>query len=259
VAKRRSDSHGSAFRAAASDFYYQSTRLVPANVAWGAGLLAIVAFAAWGSALGAVVVAPLLCLPLVGIARLAAQAVRGEDVVLSDAIGAARTNAIPALAAGAAATVAASVLVVNVIGGIASGGPFGWALAVLAAWGLIGLWLVCLAFWPLLVDPARDGVAVIAKARLAVFVILAEPLRFARLGAALAVIGVLSAIAIVTLLSVSVAFMLLVAARTVLPAADRLEAMLADAGEGRTPSAPVSRAADAVATAPVTPGVNGSH
>ena len=254
MANRRPDAGGSAFRAAATDFYYQSTRLVPANVAWGASLLAIVAVGALGSALVAIILVPLLCLPLVGIARLAAQAVRGEDVVLSDAAAAARTYAVPALAAGAVVVAATVVLAVNMVSGVASGGPFGLALAVLALWGLIALWLVSLAFWPLLVDPARDGVPVIAKVRLAVLVVLAEPLRFARLGAALAVISVLSAIAIVTLLSVSVAFVLLVSARTVLPAADRLDAQLARVAAPL--ASPATRIAESAARAAAGP--NGS-
>ena len=42
---------GAALRAAATDLYSQSIRFVPANVAWGAGLLAVLALAAWQSPL----------------------------------------------------------------------------------------------------------------------------------------------------------------------------------------------------------------
>ena len=73
-----------AFRVAAVDFYYQSIRLVPANVAWGAGLLGIFAVGMWLSPTIGLVLAPLLALPFVGVVRLAAQIVRGGDVVLSD-------------------------------------------------------------------------------------------------------------------------------------------------------------------------------
>jgi hypothetical protein len=57
--------------------------------------------------------------------------------------------------------------------------------------------------------------------------VLAHPLRFAGLGAALAAFLALSTVLIVALATISVAFSALVASRFVLPAADRLEARLA--------------------------------
>jgi hypothetical protein len=117
----------------------------------------------------------------------------------------------------------------NVISGIAAGGPAGWALATLAAWGLVATWVVGLAFWPLLVDPAREGVGLGRRVRLAGLVVLAEPARFGGLGLAAAVVTIVSTVAIVALLSVSVAYVALVAARVTLPAADALEARLGEA------------------------------
>jgi len=218
-----------AFRAAATDFYYQSLRLVPANVVWGAALLAVLAIAFWLSPVLALVTAPLLCLPLVGVTRLAAQIVRGEDVVLSDVTTAIRTFARPALAAGMVVVLATIVITTNVVAGVSGGGPIGWAFATLAAWGLVALWIVGLAFWPLLVDPVRQAMPLTARARLAVLVVLAYPVRFASLAASLAVVTLVSAIAFAALLSVSVAFMALVATHVTLPAADELEAGLASA------------------------------
>ena len=215
-----------AFRAAATDFYYQSLRLVPANVAWGAAFLAVTAIGFWLSPVLALVAAPSLCLPLVGVARLAAQIVRGEDVVLSDAPTAIREFARPALAAGVVVVLATVVLTANVVVGISGGGPIGWAFATLAAWGLAALWIAGLAFWPILTDPARHATPLAARARLAVFVVLAYPVRFASLAAGLALVTIVSAIAFAALLSVSVAFMALVASRVTLPAADQLEARL---------------------------------
>jgi hypothetical protein len=223
VGPRTVPSLGSAFRAAAVDIYFQSIRVVPANVAWGACLLALLACAVWVSPTLALAAAPLLVLPLVAIARLAAQTVRGEDVVLSDGVAAIRAHAVPALLAGLMFEVAAIVFAINAAAGVAAGGPVGWGFATLAAWGLIGTWVLGLAFWPLLVDPAREVMPVRERARLAGVIIVAEPLRFAGLGAAIAVVTVLSTVAFPALLSVSVAFMALVAARVVLPAADRLE------------------------------------
>jgi len=218
-----------AFRAAFTDFYYQSLRLVPANAVWGAVFLAVLAIAFWLSPVLALVAAPLLCLPLVGVARLAAQIVRGEDVVLSDVATAIRSLALPALATGMVVVLATVVLTANVVAGISGGGPIGWAFATLAAWGLATLWIVGLAFWPILADPARHAMPLAARARLAVLVVLAYPVRFASLAAGLALVTLVSAIAFAALLSVSVAFMALVASRVILPAADQLEARLAPA------------------------------
>jgi hypothetical protein len=224
-----------AFRLAATDFYYQSLRLVPANVAWGAGFLAVLAIAFWLSPALALVIAPLLCLPLVGIARLAAQIVRGDDVVLSDVTTAMRSCGLSALAAGVVFELATLVAAMNVVAGISGGGAIGWAFAMLAAWGLAALWVVGLAFWPLLVDPARDATPVAARARLAGLVVLAHPARFASLGASVAVVTVVSVVAFAALLSVSVAFIALVASRITLPSADQLEARLS--GSPATPGA----------------------
>ena len=215
---------GSAFRAAASDFYYQSIRLVPANVAWGAGFLGVIAIAAWLSPILAVMITPLLCLPFVGIVRLAAQIARSEDVVLADFGSAIATYALPALVGGIGLMAATLVAAVNIVSGIGTGGPIGWGFATLAAWGLAATWVVSVAFWPLLVDPAREAITLARRARLAGLVVLASPLRFGALVAALAVIALVSAVALPALLSVSIAFIALVSARVVLPAADRLEA-----------------------------------
>ena len=220
-----------ALRAAATDFYYQSLRLVPANLAWGAGVLGVLAIAFWLSPILALVAAPLLCLPLVGVARLAAQIVRGEDVVLSDFATAVRAYGLPALAAGILLELATIVIATNAVAGISGGGPIGWAFATLAAWGLVALWIGGLAFWPLLVDPARQSMPATSRARLAALVVLANPVRFASLGACVAVVTLVSAIAFAALLSMSIAFIALVASRVTLPAADQLEARQA-------PSAP---------------------
>ncbi len=216
-----------AFRSAATDFYYQSIRLVPANLAWGAGFLAVLAIAAWLSPILALLAAPLLCLPFVGIAGMAAQIVRGRDVVLSDMPATMRAHALPALAAGGVLAAATVAFAANVGAGIGMGGPVGLGFATLAAWGLAGSWVLAVAFWPLLVDPARAAVPVTRRTRLAALVVLAQPLRFAALAAALALVLLASTIAFAALVSVSVAYVALVAARVVLPAADAFEARLA--------------------------------
>ena len=101
--------------------------------------------------------------------------------------------------------------------------------ATSALWGLVALWAVTLAFWPLLVDPRRQGDPISAKLRLALAVILVSPGRYAILFVTVFVIVFASTIMFAAILTVSVSFVALVMCRYVLPAADRLENMPADA------------------------------
>ncbi len=66
---------GVAIRAAFTDYYFNSMRLVSANVVWGAGLVVIVVVGlVWP--LGGLLLLPLLALPTAGIFRMAARIVR---------------------------------------------------------------------------------------------------------------------------------------------------------------------------------------
>jgi hypothetical protein len=205
-----------------SDFYYNSWRLVPANVVWGVGFLVVLYFS--GRAFGLMLLlVPFLALPTAGLFRLAALIVRGDAVALSDAFAAWRAYAGPALAAGLAFTVLATIFVLNVAIGLASGGILGAVLAAFAGWGLLVLGTATLTFWPLLVDPRRADVPLRGRARLAGILVVAFPLR---LGVLLLVIGAflaLSTVLFAALLTVSVAVVALVASRYVLPLADRFE------------------------------------
>ena len=223
-------------RAAAVDVYYQSIRLVPANLVWGAAFLAWLWLAFAAPAAVAFLAAPLLCVPLVGVFRLAAQQARGEDVVLADAAGAVRRFGLQALALGAVLTGIVVVSLSNVALGVALGGPAGWSLATLAAWGLVAAWAAAIVAWPLLVDPAREDLTIRARLELAGLVILASPGRFLAFAAGLAVIAALSTVAIVAIMSISLAFIAAAACRFVLPAADELERQLGI----RAPLAPAS-------------------
>jgi hypothetical protein len=219
-----------AFRAAAIDFYYQSIRLVPANLLWGGALLAWVAFGLSAGPIIALVTAPLVAIPYVALARLAALTARGRDVVLTDVVDAIRRFGLGALVAGTVATLAAAILASNVIVGVNLGGPAGWVLSTLAATGLIVLWVYGLPFWVLLVDPERDGQPVIARARLAALLLVAIPGRLSWLALLLAALLLISTVAVVALLTIAPAYALLVSARFALPHADRLERWLDDRG-----------------------------
>jgi hypothetical protein len=216
----------SAVRAAAFDFYYQSIRVVPANILWGIALLAVIAVATAGGPLVTLAVAPLLAIPYVGVVRLAALTARGRDVVLSDVFRAYRQFGVPALGIGLLTTLAVALLASNVVVGATMGGLGGWAFATLAASGLLGIWVVGFPMWVLVVDPNRADRPLRDRLRLAVLLVLAAPGRMAALGALLLILVLISTVAFAALMTISVSYAALVAARYVLPLADRLEAWI---------------------------------
>jgi hypothetical protein len=215
---------GGAIRLAVQDFYYHSWRLLPANVIWSASVLVIAALGILTPL--AIALVPVLALPTAGVFRVTTRIVRGESVSLWDAVDAWRTGVGATLAVGVGLVASVVVLGSNVVTGLTSDSPFGWALATLAAWGLLVAWLYAWTAWPILVDPARVGQPAAERARLAGLLLLARPVRIGVLGLALAVFLLISAVAVVALATVSVAVAALVASRFVLPAADRLEAAL---------------------------------
>jgi hypothetical protein len=220
------------FRAAAIDFYYQSIRLVPANLLWGMALFAWLLFGLAAGPLIALVSAPFVAVPYAAVARIAGLTVRGRDVVLSDVADAIRRFGLAALVAGAIGTLAFAVLASNVVIGTRLGGPLGWVLSTLAFTGIVGLWVYGIPFWMLLVDPDRDETPALAKARLAGLLVVAAPGRVAWLALLLFVLLVISTVAIVALLTIAPAYALLVSGRYTLPLADRLDDWL-DRRDGR--------------------------
>ena len=237
---------GGAFRRSIQDAYYHSWRLLPANVVWSVAALLLLA-AILVTPL-AVLLAPLLALPTAGMFRIATRIVRGEAVSFWDAIDAWRRDVRATLVAGAATTAAAVAFFSNVITGLSSASPLGWGLATLAAWGLIALWLLAFALWPILVDPRRAGRPATDRARLAALLVVAHPFRMAALAVVLTLFLAASTVAIVALVTISMSLAALVASRYVLPAADRLEADLA---RRRTSAiaTPIAAASDAPAGA----------
>ena len=224
---------GGAIRAAAQDGYYHSWRLVPANLVWS-----VVAIAVAGLVLvtpAAILLLPLLALPTAGLFRVATRIARGEAVSFWDAIDAWRTDALQTIAIGAGFVAAAVVLGFNVISGLTSDSPLGWALATLAGWGLVVAWVLAWTVWPILLDPARADRSLADRLRLAGLLVLAHPIRLGLLGIVLGLFLAVSTLAVVALATVSVAFSALIASRFVLPAADRLEARLG-AGTAAVPS-----------------------
>jgi hypothetical protein len=234
-ARRRRSSPGIAasFRAAAADFYYQSVRLVPANLFWGLSFLAWLVVSVSTGPLVTLALAPLLTIPYVGVVRLAALTTRGQDVVLSDVVDGIRRFGLIALVSGAVGALAIAVLASDALLGANLGGPLGWVLSTLGLMGLLALWVFSVPFWVLLVDPDREGQPVRARVRIAALLVIAAPVRLAWLSFLLALLLFVSTIAFVALLTIAPAYAALVAARFCLPLADRLERWLDERDETR--------------------------
>ena len=221
-----------ALRRAAVDFYYQSIRLVPANVIWGVVLVALggatIALGLWVAIVGA----PLLGPPLAGIYRLTGLVTRGRHVVLSDAFTATRELFVPSLLLAAAVAWGLGLGALNVAFGINSASPLGWAFATVAGWGVVALLIYAVVVWPLIADPARADEPARERARLAGYVVLAAPIRMFALAVVVVVLTVVSTIAFAALVTISVAFIAMASSRMVLPEADRFVELLAERDRG---------------------------
>lgn len=213
---------GAATRSAAMDVFYNSWRLVPANLVWGAGLIFLILVWEAGAPLFSVLLCPLLGLPTIGLYRLAGLVARGRAVSLSDAFEAWRRFGVRALALGGAFTLLGSMFGFNVMLGLARGDILGWVIATTAAWGLIFTTVTACVAWPLAADPRREDMSLRGIARLALLLVVAFPLRLGAFTTLVAIVLVASTLGLVALLMISVAFVALLSARFVLPAADRL-------------------------------------
>jgi uncharacterized membrane protein YesL len=223
---KRTPGIGSGLRAALTDFYFNSGRLVGANVVWGAAAVGLaLVWLVWP--VGALILAPLLAFPTVGIFRLAAGIVRKDGPVSArDAFTAYRDFAGAALLLGVASVVAGVVLGTNAVVGLTQAEPLGWVIGTLAAWGLVVGWCGVIVAWPILVDPDRGDQSLRRRLRLVGLLLLAHAGRFALLGIVVALIAIISTVLVVALLTVGVAYVALVACRVVYPTADAFETRL---------------------------------
>ena len=217
---------GRVIRAALSDFYFNSVRLVAANLIWGVAAIGIwLVWLVWP--LATLVLAPLLAFPTVGIFRLAARIVRKDgQISFRDSLDAYRDYARATLLLGLASVAVGVILGTNASVGLTQSEPIGWILGTFAAWGLVVLWCGAMVVWPLLVDPSRADQPVRERLRLGGLLLLAFPGRIALLGVVVAVIAVISTILLAALLTIGVSFIALIACHYVYPAADRFEARL---------------------------------
>jgi uncharacterized membrane protein YesL len=212
---------GRALREAASDFYFNSWRLVPANLVWSALLIVVIlGTTIW---LPAVLLSALLALPVAGMHRMAALLHRGDPAGFGDFVNGMRKFFGPALLVGSLGVLLAVVFSANVYLGLEIGGVLGWSFSAFALYGDIGLAMFLVAAWPILVDPFREDLPVRSRLRLAALVNLARPGRMFAVTLLIVALLLISTALFAALLTVSVAFVSLVATRYVLPAADRLE------------------------------------
>jgi hypothetical protein len=216
-----------ALRRGIADFYFNSVRLVPANLIWGGGVLVLAWVAMVLGLLPALALSPLLGIPLVGVYRIAGHIVRGEDAVLSDAFRAMRERTLAALLLAGVFAWAGVLLAINVRLGLGAGTVVGWGFATFAGWALLALVCIAIVVWPIVADPDRRDLSVVTILKLAGYVVLARPVVMMVLALVVVVLGIVSTIAFAAIVTISVAYLALVSSRVVLPEADWIAERLA--------------------------------
>jgi hypothetical protein len=212
---------GTAFRKAGQDFYFNSWRLVPANLTWAVVLGAVVVGAiVW---LPAALLISVVAVPLAGIHRMAALIVREDGATFGDFTDGMRRRAGVALAAGVISIILAIVFWSNVILGLQIDNPVGWFLSATAAYAEVALAMVLVAFWPLLADPRREHLSGRRALVLAGLVCLARPGRMFILTLLIGALLVAATAILPAIALVGVSYVSLVATHYVLPLADNLE------------------------------------
>ena len=213
-----------ALRRSVSDLYFNSWRLAPANLVWGVLLVAILLIGpATMLGLGLTV---LLAVPAAGVYRMAALIARDEPAAFSDFVDGMRRSAPAAVATGAAATLLAVVFVTNVRVGLGADNPILWFVGAMALWGLVGLAMFLVGFFPVLVDPRRAGEPVRRRAILAGLAVLGRPIRTLAVTLVVLLILAVSTVLVAALVLVGLAYVALVSARVMLPLIDDLEERL---------------------------------
>lgn len=215
-----------AVRLSLTDFYFASLRLVAVNLAWGAVAVAVVVLAL-GTPVAGLALLPLLAVPTAAVYRAAGRIVRagsrsasGDDLAAHALPLLDRRLAGRALGFGVVIVAAGALLVGNAVTGLGRADPPGWALATLAAWGLIGLAGIALVGWPVIVDPLRADRPVREDLAAIAAVLLLHPGRVLRLALVTAAILALSIALTAAVLTVGIAFAALVGCRTVYPLAE---------------------------------------
>jgi hypothetical protein len=213
-----------ALRRSMTDFYFNSWRLAPANLAWG--VILILALLAGPTSLLGIGLFVALAVPTAGLYRLAALIARDKPAAFSDFVEGMRRYGVAALAVAAGAAILAVVFTTNIAVGLDVGGPLGWFISALALWGDVALVMLLVAFWPVLVDPDREGMGLRRRLMLAGLVVIGRPGRSLALTMVVIAVLAVSTVLFAAILLVSVAYVSIVSARYVLPMLDALEARL---------------------------------
>jgi hypothetical protein len=151
---------------------------------------------------------------------------RSEPADFSDFVSGMRRYGPVAVLVSVGVAILAVVLTTNVIVGFEAGNPLGWFTSALALWGDVGLVLFLSAFWPILVDPEREGLGLRQRLVLTGLAVIGRPVRLLLLTLVLAVLLLVSTVLFASLVLVSVAYIALVSSRVVLPLIDVVEARL---------------------------------
>ena len=225
----RSRQIGATAHQAAVDLYYNFSSFIPANLIFGVGLILVI---------GAVATSPLGWIAVLGLVPLTAGCMGLATSLMRDGhtdlgeFAAQVRRPWAGLALGAAQLGAAAVLVVDLMVGAGLGSPIGGIIVVSALYGLAILWIYTVVAWPIVLDPLRRGEPVAARLRLAGMLLVAHPVRMAGFALLLGVFPGIATIAVAAIVTFALALACLVAARYVLPAADRLEGRAAVDAEG---------------------------
>jgi hypothetical protein len=207
---------------AAEDLYYHGVRLVVVNLVWGIAAV-LTAFALTRSPpiglLALVAMVPLSA----GLMGMATTVVRDRTVVMSDFTRALRGRMWRLLALGVAQLAIVTLAVFDLLLGLQLGGVFGLVLAIIAFYTGIAIWVLALVVWPIVADPERREEPVRSNVRLGALLTLAHPVRMGLLALVLGAVTLASTVLVAAIITVSAAYVALVAAHYVLPSADRLE------------------------------------
>jgi hypothetical protein len=199
-------------RAALADTYRCSLRLLVLNSLLSAVALAIVLAASYSPA--ALALVPLAGAPAAALMHCAIRLARTEELAFADALEGLRLHWRRGLALGAVlgAGLALAVLAIRFY---ADAGRSAWPVAALCSYLLALFCVYQLALWPLALAEPRIGLR--EAVREAGLTLLRRPLAALGLGLALLVVNVLGAVAIMPLLTLTVAYSFLAAAHFALP------------------------------------------
>ena len=213
------------------DFYFNSWRLAPANLLWG--VMLVLGIFAGPMTLAGIALLVGLAVPSAGLYRMGALIARGEPAAFSDFVGGMRRFGPAAFAVSAGATTLAVVFTTNVFVGFGAANPLGWFMSALALWGDVGLVMFLTAFWPILVDPKREGIGLRGRLALAGLAVIGRPVRMLALTLVVVVLLAVSTVLFAAIALVTVAYVALVSNRVVLPLVDEVEAQLPEARKVR--------------------------